>query len=56
MTDLRDIAEKTGRWRVLIWEHPHLGPVFRDNEPGDPLPEHGASYGQPRLPMREQSR
>ncbi len=40
--DLRRKALLTGRWRVKIGDD-----LFRDNEPGDPLPEEGASYGLP---------
>lgn len=42
MMDLREKAIATGLWRVKIGDN-----LFRDNQPGDPLPEPGATYGLP---------
>lgn len=40
--DFRTKAIRTGRWRVMIGDN-----LFRDNEPGDPLPGPGVRYGVP---------
>jgi hypothetical protein len=43
---LAEKARRTGRWRVKIGQK-NGRDVFRDNVPGDPYPEEGASYGLP---------
>jgi hypothetical protein len=40
---LREKAIRTGVWRVKIGDN-----LFRDNQPGDPLPEEGVNWGEPK--------